>query len=65
MVDEVESYVVGGGLSEVPHDQLDDVLVGGVRLHEQGHLSPHLLGLEPRLFVAFAFGSEGRDQTRP
>ncbi len=46
MVHEVELDVVGRGGAEVADDELDDVPVGGVRLHVHGHQRAYLFGLK-------------------
>jgi hypothetical protein len=64
VIDEVESDVVGGGLSEVPHHQLDDVPIGGMRLHEHRHLWPYLLALELAVLRELAVGPEQHDDAK-
>src|SRR5882757_10047817 len=69
MIDELQADVMGGGLPEVPHHQLDDVPVGGVRLHEHRDLWPDLLGSELAVLLELAIGppenGEAEHQCRP
>ena len=60
-VGEVEAHVVRGGLAEVAHDELDDVPIRGVRLHEHRDLRPDLIGLELAIPLDLAIGVEEPD----
>ena len=44
-----ERDVVGGGLAEIPHDQLDHMPIRGVRLHEHSDVRSGFFGGQPTI----------------